>query len=191
MTVPRSVGQVPVTYNHRTGSGYASASAQSEMIFSGGYVDESSQPLFCFGHGLSYTTFDLSDFHVRETSVPTDGKIIVSCKIKNTGDRKGDEVVQLYYHTKKAHVIRPVKQLAGFKRISLESGEEKIVTFTLDTAQLGYYNEDMEFVVEPTRMDVMIGTSAHDIRFCEEVILTGEKVNVMGKRSYTCDTQVQ
>ena len=106
-------------------------------------------------------------------------------------DRKGDEVVQLYYHTKKAHVIRPVKQLAGFKRISLESGEEKIVTFTLDTAQLGYYNEDMEFVVEPTRMDVMIGTSAHDIRFCEEVILTGEKVNVMGKRSYTCDTQVQ
>lgn len=191
MTVPRSVGQVPVTYNHRTGSGYASSSAQAETVFSGGYVDESNEPLFCFGHGLSYTTFALSDFHIADTSVPTDGKIVVSCKVKNTGSREGDEVVQLYYHTKKAHVIRPVKQLAGFKRISLAAGEEKTVTFTLDTAQLGYYNEDMEFVVEPTRMDVMIGTSAHDIAFCEEVTLTGEKVNVMGKRVYTCRADIQ
>ncbi len=191
MTVPRSVGQVPVTYNHRTGSGYSGAGGgTASVIFSGGYVDESNQPLFCFGHGLSYTTFELSDFHIAETSVPTSGKIVVSCKVKNTGDRAGDETVQLYYHTKKAHVVRPVKQLAGFKRITLAPGEEKEVVFTLDTAQLGYYNEDMEFVVEPTRMDVMIGTSAHGIRFCEEVALTGGKVNVMGRRAYTCGVTV-
>lgn len=192
MTVPRSVGQVPVTYNHRTGSGYSSAGGDfASVIFSSGYVDECNQPLFCFGHGLSYTSFALSDFRIAEKTVPTNGKIVVSCRVKNTGEREGDEVVQLYYHTKKAHVIRPVKQLAGFKRVSLTAGEEKEITFTLDTAQLGYFNEEMEFVVEPTVMDVMVGTSAHDIRFCEEVALTGETVNVMGKRSYTCDISVK
>lgn len=192
MTVPRSVGQVPVTYNHRTGSGYSSSGGDfASEIFSGGYVDESSQPLFCFGHGLSYTSFALSDFRIAEKTVPTNGKILVSCKVKNTGEREGDETVQLYYHTKKAHVVRPVKQLAGFKRVSLAAGEEKKLTFTLDTAQLGYFDEEMNFVVEPTVMDVMIGTSAHDIHFCEEVALTGETVDVMGKRTYTCEVSVE
>ena len=111
--------------------------------------------------------------------------------MKNTGNRTGDEVVQLYYHTKKAHVIRPVKQLAGFKRITLEPGEEKKLTFFLNTAQLGYYNEFMEFVVEPTTMDLMIGTSAHDIAFSDVVTLTGKKTDVMGKRVYTCPVTVE
>jgi len=191
-TIPRSVGQTPVVYNHRTGSGYASKSnGLGSEIFSGGYVDQSNIPLFCFGHGLSYTSFELYDFNVEKKEIATDGKIIVSCSIRNTGTRQGDEVVQLYYHTKKAHVVRPVKQLAGFVRVSLEAGEEKKVTFTLDTAQLGYYNEDMEFVVEPTLMDVMVGTSAHDIAYTEEVALVGQKVNVMGKRVYTCDVDVE
>ncbi len=192
MTVPRSVGQVPVTYNHRTGSGYNSTGGgYGSAIFSGGYVDEDNSPLFCFGHGLSYTSFELGDFCLEETDVPTDGKIVVSLTVKNTGEREGDEVVQLYYHTKKAHVIRPVKQLAGFKRVSLAAGEEKRLVFTLDTAQLGYYNEDMEFVVEPTVMDIMAGTSAHDICFCKEVILSGPKRNVMGRRSYSCGVTVE
>lgn len=190
-TVARSVGQVPVTYNHRAGSGYASKTdSLGSAIFSGGYVDESNAPLFCFGHGLSYTTFELSDFAIAEKEVPTDGVITVSCKVKNTGDRTGDEVVQLYYHTKKAHVIRPVKQLAGFKRITLAPGEEKKLTFSLNTAQLGYYNEFMEFVVEPTTMDIMVGTSAHDIAFADVVTLTGKKTDVMGKRVYTCPVTV-
>lgn len=187
MTIPRSIGQVPVTYNHRTGSGYASSIDNlGTLVFTGGYVDEDNQPLFCFGHGLSYTTFLLSAFNVKNTVVDTTGEIIVSCIIKNTGSIEGDEVVQLYYHTKKARVIRPVKQLAGFKRISLKPGEEKQLEFTLNCAQLGYYNEDMEFVVEPTLMDVMVGTSAHDIIFTKEITITGEPNNVMGKRSYTC-----
>ena len=191
-TIVRSVGQIPVTYNHRTGSGYASKiDSLGSAIFTGGYVDESSVPLFCFGHGLSYTTFQLSDFVVTEKEVPTDGVITVSCKVTNTGDRTGDETVQLYYHTKKAHVVRPVKQLAGFKRLTLAPGETKTVTFRLNTAQLGYYNEFMDFVVEPTVMDIMIGTSAHDISFTQEVRLTGEPVNIMGKRVYTCPVSVE
>lgn len=191
-TVPRSVGQTPVTYNHRMGSGYASEkNPMGSQIFTGGYVDQSSQPLFCFGHGLSYTTFELSDFAVEAKEVFTDGTIVVSCAVANTGERQGDEVVQLYYRTKKAHVVRPVKQLAGFKRVSLEPGEKKKVTFRLKTSQLGYYNEDMEFVVEPTTMDLMVGTSAHRIDYTEEIVLTGEKKDVMGKRSYTCEAVIE
>ncbi len=190
-TIPRSVGQTPVVYNHRMGSGYASdEDGMKNAIFTGGYVDQPSGPLFPFGHGLSYTTFALSDFKLESKVVPTDGKIVVSCKVKNTGGRAGDEVVQLYYHTKKAHVVRPVKQLAGFARVALEAGEEKQVQFMLSTSQLGYYNEDMEFVVEPTRMDVMVGTSAHDIAFAAEVELVGDKINVMGRRTYTCGVRV-
>lgn len=191
VTIPRNIGQLPVTYNHRTGSGYANiASDPSSHIFTGGYVDEDSQPLYCFGHGLSYTTFTLSDFSLSEPSVPTDGQIRLSCCIQNTGDRPGDQVVQLYIHTKKAHVIRPVKELAGFVRVSLTPSEKKAITFCLDTSQLGFYNENMEFVVEPTRMDVMVGTSSHEICFCQEIQLTGPKRSVMGKRSYTCQVQV-
>ncbi|WP_215699013.1 glycoside hydrolase family 3 N-terminal domain-containing protein [Clostridium sp. MCC353] len=190
-TVPRSVGQTPVTYNHRMGSGYASnTDPMGSLIFTGGYVDQPSQPLFCFGHGLSYTTFALSEFAVESREMATDGTIVVSCAVANTGERQGDEVVQLYYHTKKAHVVRPVKQLAGFKKVSLEPGEKKRVTFRLKTSQLGYYNEEMEFVVEPTVMDIMIGTSAHQIAYTGEITLTGEKVNVMGRRSYTCEADV-
>lgn len=191
-TIPRSVGQTPVVYNHRMGSGYASGIDNlGSAIFTGGYVDQPSEPLFPFGHGLSYTSFSLSDFNLSSDVVPTTGEIVVSCKVKNTGKRAGDEVIQLYYHTRKARVVRPVKQLAGFVRVSLEAGEEKQVQFTLPTSQLGYYNEDMEFVVEPTRMDVMVGTSAHEIAFTAEMKLTGDKVDVMGRRTYTCGVKVE
>lgn len=190
-TIPRSVGQTPVVYNHRMGSGYASQTdGLGTVVFTGGYVDQTSEPLFCFGHGLSYTSFVLSDFAAEETEVPTDGKIVVHCQVENTGDREGDEVVQLYTRTRGAHVVRPVKQLAGFVRVPLKAGEKKRVSFTLDTAQLGYYNEDMEFVVEPVCIDVMVGTSAHDIAFVQEVKLTGEKMSVMGRRVYSCGVEV-
>lgn len=190
-TIPRSVGQTPVTYNHRRGSGFASKRTDAgSLIFSGGYVDQSDQPLFMFGHGLSYTTFLVDRFELESDQVPTDGQICVSCCVKNTGDREGDETVQLYYRTRGAHVIRPVKQLAGFKRISLKPGETKKILFTLKTSQLGYYNEDMRFVVEPVKMDLMIGTSADKILYEKELLLTGKTVEIMGRRSYSCQTEV-
>ena len=190
-TIPRSVGQTPVTYNHRRGSGFASKRTDAgSLIFSGGYVDQSDQPLFMFGHGLSYTTFLVDRFELESDQVPTDGQICVSCCVKNTGDREGDETVQLYYRTRGAHVIRPVKQLAGFKRVSLKPGETKKILFTLKTSQLGYYNEDMRFVVEPVKMDLMIGTSADKILYEKELLLTGKTVEIMGRRSYSCQTEV-
>lgn len=191
VTVPRSVGQVPVYYNHKIGSGYSAARDGFESeIFTGGYVDEDAVPLYPFGHGLSYTQFKLGDFRIQENRVPADGIIRVKCQVENIGEREGDEVIQLYYHFKDAHVTRPYKQLAGFVRVHLVSGEKKSVEFTLHTAQLGFYNEEMEFVVEPGRMDIMVGTCSAEDKFKEEIILTGDKIKAAGKRKYTCETTV-
>jgi len=185
VTIARSVGQIPVIYNHRTGSGYtAGADGASAAIFSGGYVDEDNRPLYPFGYGLSYTSFALSDFKPESETVPTDGVFRFRCGVQNTGAVAGDEVVQLYYRFLDAHVVRPVKQLAGFLRVPLQAGEKKTVRFMVDAAQLGYYNETMAFVVEPGRVEWMLGTSAHDLPFTGCVTLTGAAVNVMGKRKY-------
>ncbi len=189
LTVPRHVGQVPLYYNHRIGSGYCSgadANSGASTIFSGGYVDGPDDPLYHFGFGLSYTSFELSDLILSSNEVPTNGEVIVSCKVKNTGTRSGDEVVQLYTSFSGAHVIRPNKQLCGFIRVSLEPGEEKTVSFDLKMAQLGYYNEDMEFVVEPGTLNIMVGTSAKELPLKLSAKLVGEKANIMGARSYTC-----
>ena len=190
VTIPRSVGQIPNNYNHRQGSGYPMGDRSAISFFSGGYADESNEPLYYFGHGLSYTTFAIDNFQLESDRVPTDGKILVSCDVTNSGDREGDEVLQLYYHTKRAHVIRPVMQLAGFCRIHLEAGEKKRIKFSLDTAQLGYYNEDMNFVVEETEMDLMIGTAADRIAWKKEISLVGPGRNLMGKRSYQCKVEI-
>ena len=117
---------------------------------------------------MSYTSFELGGF-AASAEAPTSGRFKVSCTVKNTGERAGSEVVQLYTHFLDAHVTRPNKQLAGFKRVDLE---------------------DMEFVVEPGRLNVMLGTSAHDLAWSGTLSLTGEKVPVLGKRSYTSQATV-
>lgn len=189
-TIPGSVGQTPCNYNHRTGSGYIRAKEEhpepfGDMIFVGGYTDEDDQPLYEFGYGLSYTSFSVTDGYIAGKEVPTDGSIIAGCTVTNTGSRAGDEVIQLYYHTVGAHVIRPVQQLAGFRRLSLQPGESRQVEFTVPCSLMAYYNEDMEFVVEPVKVEIMLGTSAHAIAFCDEVRLTGPTVDVMGRRAYS------
>lgn len=191
VSIPRCEGQIPIYYNQKVGSSYCSNDdgSYANLIFSGGYVDGDASPLYPFGFGLSYTTFEFDNFSVQE-KVPTDETIHVSCTVKNTGNRVGSEVVQLYTHFKGAHVTRPNKQLCAFKRIELAPQEQKTIDFYVDCAQLGYYNEDMEFVVEPGPMDIMLGTSAHDLHFVHEIYLTGDKVSVMGRRSYTSTVKI-
>ncbi|MBR6085785.1 MAG: glycoside hydrolase family 3 C-terminal domain-containing protein [Spirochaetales bacterium] len=187
-SVPRHVGHIPVYYNHRQGSGYNRPPAAG--IFKGGYVDGPDDPLYCFGYGLSYTTFEISSFGIDKREVEADGDLRISCKVKNTGKRKGDEVVQLYTTFKNTGIIRPVQELRGFKRVSLEPGEEKTVIFNLSLRQMGYYDENMEFVVEPGTLEIKIGNKCRDYPITEKIQIVGEKKNVKNRRVYTCQAEV-
>ena len=189
-TVPHHIGQLPIVYNHRVGSGYSSGGDETaSAIFSGGYVDDTDIPLFPFGHGMSYTTFEVGPMTLSSTELPTDGQIDVSCMVKNTGGRDGDQVLQLYYHFSGAHVIRPNMQLVAFKRVHLKAGESKNIVFHLEAAGLGYYNEDMVFGVEPGPAELKLGVSSADIVDEQAIRLTGSAVDLMGRRSYTCSVE--
>ncbi|MDD3410731.1 MAG: glycoside hydrolase family 3 N-terminal domain-containing protein [Eubacteriales bacterium] len=173
ITFPRAVGQVPVFYAHRPSGGRSNWKIE--------YVDESNKPLYPFGYGLSYTRFEYSALSVP-ASTPIDGKLTVSCTVKNTGRMDGDEVVQLYVHDAQADdVTRPVKELKGFLRVALKAGEEKHVSFEVDVRQLAFLNRAMEFVVEPGTLEVLIGASSEDIRLSGATELVGAKRVVKDK----------
>lgn len=191
VTMPRSVGQIPVYYNHKVGSGYHSIGDKAmTTIFSGGYIDGKYSPLYPFGFGLSYTTFFIDDVKVKNETIELGNDIVLSCKIKNTGMTAGCEVIQIYYYFKDAHVIRPNKQLIAFKKVMLKPGEIKTVIFTINTKQLGYYNEDMQFVIEPGEADLMLGTSSEDIICHTKIKLIGKSINILGNRVYTAKTEL-
>ncbi len=156
VSLPRSVGQVPAYYNHKSGGG------RSMML--GDYIDGSPKPLFPFGHGLSYTEFAYTDLEIEPASVPADGEVRIALQVGNTGDRAAEEVVQLYLRDPVASLTRPVKQLAGFARVALEPGATRRVTFTLDPGQLAFYDEAMELAVEPGEVEVHVGASSEDLR---------------------------
>jgi alpha-L-rhamnosidase len=123
------------------------------------------EPLFAFGHGLSYTTFRYGELKLSDQQIARDGRLTVSIEVTNTGQRAGDEVVQLYVHEVGPAVKRPVKELRGFERINLKPGETKQVTFTLPAEKLAYYDETAHgFVVKPGAFDVLVGRSSQDVR---------------------------
>jgi beta-glucosidase len=167
VTLPRAVGQVPLYYNHKPSGG------RSQIR--GTYADLSNAPLYPFGHGESYTSFEYGPLEPSATRLPTRGGVELSVEVRNVGPREGDEVVQLYVHDVVASVTRPLKQLAGFKRISLSPGAAQRVTFHLDASQLAFYDRAMQLVVEPGEVEVMIGASSEDIRAAGTLELTGER----------------
>jgi beta-glucosidase len=157
VTYPVSEGQLPLVYNHRpTGRG-------------DDYLDLTGQPLYPFGFGLSYTTFEYSGLVVTPAEMGADGIATVKCTVKNTGSRAGDEVVQLYIRDVLASVARPVMELKGFARVSLQPGESKDVSFTLSRSELQMLDREMKWVVEPGAFRVMIGASSKDIRLRGEL----------------------
>lgn len=188
-TIPRNEGQIPIYYNHRFGSGYVRE--QQQGLLKGGYVDCFDTPLYEFGYGLSYTTFQIDRFSSDKKSVEADGDLKLSCYVKNTGTVKGDEVVQLYTSECNVGVTRPVQELKGFKRVSLKPGQEKKITFNLSLRQLGFYNENMEFVVEPGTLHIMIGDRSGRYAINETIEIVGEKKCVKDRRSYTCNVEVE
>ena len=159
VTWPRAVGQVPIYYNHkRTGR------PPGPDRFTSKYIDEDWRPLFPFGHGLSYTKFEYNDLRVEPEEVEPGGTVSVAVTVRNVGDRKGDEVVQLYVRDVAASVTRPVKELKGFKRVHLKPGESRRLVFKMPTQLLAFYGRDMTPVIEAGDYEVMVGSSSEDIK---------------------------
>jgi beta-glucosidase len=159
VTFPRHAGQLPVYYNYRPSKSY-----WLEQGWGNSYADIDYHPLYPFGHGLSYTTFDYAKLEISpETSRPN-GRFDVRAEISNTGNRAGSEVVQLYIRDKISTVVRPVKELKGFTRIWLEPGESATVNFTLTREELKMLDRDLNWVVEPGEFAILLGSSSGDIR---------------------------
>ncbi|WP_458388997.1 glycoside hydrolase family 3 N-terminal domain-containing protein [Sphingomonas sp. F9_3S_D5_B_2] len=151
VSIPRSVGQLPVYYNHK---------ATSRR----GYLFDSTQPLYPFGYGLSYTRFDISAPRVLTPAIAGNQPARVEVDVANTGSRAGDEVVQLYVHDDEASVTRPVIELKRFQRLTLQPGERRTITFTLDPADLALWNPDMKQVVEPGTFTISAGPNSVDLK---------------------------
>ena len=154
MTFPRSEGQMPVYYNHKS----TGRPGPKKEVFWSHYTDEDNSPLYPFGYGLSYSTFEYKNLEIQTTGTRA---FTISVEVKNTGSFAGEEVVQLYLTDKVASVTRPVKELKGFEKIMLKPGETKIVHFLIGEKELGFYDENGTFIVEPGEFEVMIGGSSH------------------------------
>lgn len=162
MTFPRSVGQIPIYYSHfNTGR---PAMNDENRFYTSAYIDLSIYPRYEFGYGLSYTTFEYSNLQLSSNQMKGDDKIEASVTIKNTGKYDGDEVVQLYLRDLVGSIVRPVKELKDFQKISLKAGESKTINFTIDKEKLSFYNQKLEWVAEPGEFELMIGASSQDIR---------------------------
>jgi beta-glucosidase len=129
-----------------------------------GYLFDTTEPLFPFGFGLSYTTFDISAPRLSATQVKAGDSVTVSVDVKNTGKVAGDEVVQLYLHDVVSSVTRPIKELKGFRRVALAPGESKTVQFTLDREAFALWNPQMQRVVEPGAFEIMVGPNSVDLK---------------------------
>lgn len=154
MTFPRNIGQVPIYYNHYSTGRFTDKDGN---VFWSHYSDVEKTPLFPFGYGLSYTTFEYSNLRLDKKEYQKGDSVNVTVTLKNTGVVAGKEVAQLYIHDEFASVVRPVKELKGFQLVELKPGESKVVTFTLTDQELGFYNADHHLVVEPGTFKVMVG----------------------------------
>jgi len=162
MTFPRSVGQIPIHYNQKnTGRPYLGES-DPEQKYKSRYTDSPNSPLFPFGYGLSYTTFDYSNLKLNKSTMKN-GKdeIKVSVNVKNTGNYDGEEVVQLYVRDLVGSVTRPIRELKGFDKVMIKKGETKTVTFTLTPEDLKFHDINMNFVAEPGDFDIYVGTDSN------------------------------
>lgn len=160
MSFPRNVGQCPIYYNHfSTGRPIDS----DKNVFWSHYSDVEKTPLFPFGHGLSYTTFGYKNLKIDKANPAKGETVKVSVEVTNTGSLEGKEVVQLYIRDITASLSRPVKELKGFELVSLKKGETKTINFNLTDAELGFYNNNGEYVVEPGKFKVFVGTSSNEV----------------------------
>lgn len=171
VSIPRSVGHIPAYYNYKP-------SAKR------GYAFDNTSALYPFGYGLSYTSFSYQDLKISKSQLKANEQVDISVKIINTGSHAGDEVVQLYVNDPVASVTQPVKQLKGFKRVSLARGQSAQVTFTLSANQLGFYDREMNFILEPGKIKLMIGSSSQDIKLNSGIEIVGKPQDVSSHKVY-------
>jgi beta-glucosidase len=161
-TFPQNVGQIPLYYAHKnTGRPLRGEWFQK---FQSNYLDVSNDPLYPFGFGLSYTTFEYGDIKLDKKEMTTSDSISVSIDVTNTGALGGSEVVQLYVRDLVGSVTRPVKELKDFKKIYFSPGEKKTVTFTVNIDDLSFYNSDLKWVSEPGEFILFVGGNSRDVK---------------------------
>ena len=182
VTFPRISSQCPIYFGHMTGSGYMTVRQKPDKTVL--------QPLYPFGYGLSYTSFKIADLKA-DAEVETGKTFRVSCTVENTGSVKGDETVQIYTHSKCPTVIRPIKELRAYQRVTLEPGEKKTIEFTLDTRNFGYYNFKNEFVIEARPQEIFLCSDSSTILEKAEIEFTGEDKEILHDRVFSFKTEIR
>jgi beta-glucosidase len=184
VSMPRAVGQLPLTYRHHPTGGHSHPK--------GDYVDARVAPLWPFGFGRSYTSFVIDHLQVDRSVLETTGDAsTIRVDVTNTGSRPGDEVVQLYVRDEEATVARPVRELRGFRRLHLAPGECRTVAFHLSTEQLCYVGADLRRVVEPGRVSLQVGNSSVDLPLTAELLLRGPVVELVERRHYLTESTLE
>ncbi len=168
VSMPRSAGQMPLFHNHKPSGGRSNVR--------GNYVDSLATPLYSFGYGLSYTTFEYHDLTLSARELAPTETVDVGIRITNTGSRQGDEVVQLYVHDTVASMTRPIRQLAGFARVRLRPGETRTATFHVDLTQVAFYDEAMQLKIEAGEIRVLVGAASYDIRERGSFIIKEDRI---------------
>jgi beta-glucosidase len=166
VTFPRSVGQIPIYYSMKN----TGRPMDLNNKYTSKYLDESNDPLYPFGYGLSYTSFSYSDITINKSEMTFNEEITFSCKVTNTGSRAGEEVVQLYLRDVVGSVTRPVKELKNFQKVMIQPGESKDVVFKMNNHDLSFFRKDMSFGSEPGRFQVFIGGNSRDLKEAEFIL---------------------
>jgi beta-glucosidase len=161
ISIPRSAGHLPVFYNYKP-------SARR------GYLFDDVTPLYAFGYGLSYTTFSVANVQLAKKRIARAGSTRVFADVTNTGSRRGTEVVQMYIRDRVSSVTRPIKELKGFRKVSLEPGETRTVEFEITPESLAFYDVNMKYTVEPGDFEIMVGTSSRDADLQKVVLRVSE-----------------
>jgi len=162
ITFPRTEGQIPIYYNHfNTGR---PAHGDNDVNYTSAYIDLPNSPKFAFGHGLSYTDFKYSNLKFSKKSMHNNENITVTFDLQNTGKYAGEEVAQFYLRDLVSQPVRPIKELKGFEKVTLQPGETKTITFTIDKQKLSFYNDQLQWITQPGEFRLMIGSASDDIR---------------------------
>lgn len=164
VSMPQSTGQLPLFYNHLNSGRPVADNADNYIIFNSNYIDVRNGALYPFGYGLTYTTVNYSDFKLSQTEISQNGSIEATVTVSNTGNRECVETVQLYIRDLYASMARPVMELKGFQQIKLAPGESQQVTFIIEPEMLKFYNQDLQFVLEPGEFHVMVGPNSREVQ---------------------------